>query len=230
MVRIYCIYITEKMTKTILLTLTYLVGIGDLILAIYFWVTNSKNEIRRVLGLAFFAVAMWGITNTQTRIESTFIGLLPYVFGPLALTSILHFSIIYPLRKFSFDKLHAGFLYIIWLLFSYLVIGTKTVIIDVFSRNGASYTTPGPLFFLFNIYLGILFVGTLIILVSKFKNLDGMYRQNVKIAFWSILIGGLPGIYFAVFHFAKDLPYNYLYGPIGTIIWPITTLYVVKRK
>lgn len=224
------VYRKATSMKTLLLTLTYLVGAGELVLAIYFWVTNSKSEVRKVLGLAFFSAAGWAISNCQPNAGLSILGVLPFIFGPLLLVALVHFAIVYPYKKFTFDKLHAMFLYVPWIFFSYLIFATHTVITDIYIVNNASYTTGGPLFGIFNIYLGVLYLGAVIILAWKSRQLDGMFRRNTQIAFWSILIGGLPGSVLAIVHGFQSLPFNYLYGPIGTALWPLMTLYVVRKS
>lgn len=216
--------------KTILLILTYAVGIGELILAIYFWVTNSKSEIRRVMALLAFSTAGWGITNALTDAHYTFIGVLPYVFGTLMLTTLLYFAVIFPYRNFIFDRLHTFFLYLPWVFFSFLILTTKTVLTDLYITNNASYTSPGSLFPVFNVYLALLYFSGMALMLWKVRNSEGLVRHNMVIVFWSLLLAGLPGVFFAILHMMKDVPFNYLYGPIASIFWLGATTYIVRKK
>lgn len=216
--------------KILLLSLTYAVGVGELILAGYFWVTNSKNEIRKVVALLGFATAMWGTSNAVTGVILNEWDVYANIFGPLLLTALIHLAIIFPHRLFTFDRFHAAALYGLWALFSYLVLGTDTIVVDMYVRNNAAYTTSGPLFTLFNIYLGALYFCGLGLLVWKTRRLDGAARRNTKILFWSLLIAGLPGVFFAIFHFMKDVPFNYLYGPISSVVWLGATMYIVRKS
>lgn len=216
--------------KTVLLTLTYAVGIGELVLAIYFWVTNSKSEIRRVMALLAFSTAGWGLTNARTDVHYTIIGVLSYVFGSLMLTALVHFAVIFPYRKFSFDRLHTLFLYLPWVFFSYLILTTKTVLTDLYITNNASYTSPGSLFPVFNMYLALLYFSGMAIMLWKVIKSEGIARHNTVIVFWSLLLAGLPGVFFAILHKMKDVPFNYLYGPIASVFWLGATTYIVRKK
>ena len=216
--------------RTILLTLTYTVGIGELILAIYFWATNSKNEIRRVMAVLAFATAGWGVTNAQTQLNYSLMGVLPYVFGTLMLTSLFHFAVIYPYRRFNFDRLHTFFLYLPWAFFTYLLIWTRVLVADLYLRNNAAYSTPGSLFPVFNLYLALLYFSAMGFLIWKLTKLEGSVKRNTVIVFVSLLFAGLPGVFFAVFHLMKDVPFNYLYGPISSVVWLGATTYIVRKK
>src|SRR5882672_10872328 len=111
--------------KTLLLGLTYAVGIGNLVLAVYFWVTNSKSEIRKVVSLVYFSTALWAISYflcayvLPSKVVSFWL-YMTFVSGILIVTSLLHFTIIFPYRTIIFDKLHATLLYLPVILFSTL--------------------------------------------------------------------------------------------------------------
>ncbi len=216
--------------KTLLLALTYLVGIGELILAIYFWATNSKSEIRRVMAILAFATAGWGITNAMTNSEYSLVGVLPFVFGALLLTAMVHFAIVFPYRKFTFDRLHVLGLYLPWAFFSYLLLWTRVVVADMYLVNNAGYTTGGSIFPAFNFYLALLYFLGLGLIIWKLTKLEGVAKKNTMIIFFSLLIAGLPGVFFAIFHFMENVPYNYLYGPISSIVWLGATTYIVRKK
>jgi len=71
--------------KTLLLTLTYLVGIGELILAGYFWKTHSGSEIRKVMGMLSMVTGLWVLAKHQFSKDR-------YIFLPLIIKS--HFGYI----------------------------------------------------------------------------------------------------------------------------------------
>src|SRR6185503_6136646 len=94
--------------KNILLTLTYLVGLGELALAVFFWVTNSKNEIRRVMSLFAFSTGSWCVFSAMSSYTSEntltfFYTNLSYGFAVLALASLVHVVLIYPYPLYKLD-------------------------------------------------------------------------------------------------------------------------------
>lgn len=217
------------MTKTILLTLTYLVGAGELILAIYFWATNSKSEIRKVMALLAFSTSMWVIVNALSGGNQIFAE-LTYVFGLLLVISLLHFTLIYPYRYQNFDKFHTLGLYLPWLFFSYAILATKTVIVSLPTIDNAGQTIGGPLFPILNILIsGAYFISIFLLLISS-RKVDGYHRKNVLTMLYSLIIAGFPGIYFGVFQGNQLLPFNYLIGPLASSIWLGATTYIVRKK
>ncbi len=215
--------------KTLLLTLTYLVGAGELMLAVYFWVTNSKSEIRRVMALLAFSTGMWVLVNAASS-GYRLLAQLTYVFGLLIVISLLHFTLIYPYRVYRLDRYHLIGLYLPWLFFTYVILATKTVAVDFPTINNAGQTIGGPLLPALNLLLAGLFLLSLLIIFLRSRKIDGLHRRNLLTMFIALLFGGLPAIYFGVLQEYKFLPFNYLLGPIASSIWLGATTYLVVEK
>lgn len=225
-------------SKVILVTTTYLVGMGELLLAIFFWVTHSKSEIRKVMALMAFSMATWTLVNTFTAYRSSGAFLIlsnqsTYIFGAFLLTSFVHLAIIFPYKLLQFDRLHAILLYVPASLLSIIAITSNTVVNGVYvtGQYDAGQIVGGPLFSLYNIFLAVLFVIGLSILYLQIQRTDGMRKRNVKLVFWSILLGGLPGVYLDLIAPVFGLPLvNFLYGNLATAIWFSITTYIVTKK
>lgn len=226
------------MTKDILLTLTYLVGAGELALAVYFWVTRSGNEIRKVMSLLALSTGMWVILSGATSyIEYSQTGyiltIILYSFATFVVTSILHLSLIFPYKLIHLDKLHAWLLYLPNIILIYILTTSRTI---VASYSGSSTFSGeiigGPLLHLYNNYLLLVFLLALGLLAYRMANTDGSHRTLLMITFWSLFFGGLPGaiLFLLIATFSKDLPVNTLVGVIPTAIWVFGVGYVLRRR
>ncbi len=224
--------------KFFLLSITYLVGILELILGIFFWVTNSKNEIRKVMALLAFSTGIWvvlsGVTSyvPYSRLGHYEIAIV-YIFGALLLTALLHLTLIMPYPFFRFDKLHILLLYFPLTFLSYALLFSRTIVESFTgSPTWAGIIFGGPLFSMYNIYLFFLFVLSTGIIFYRLPKLDGVHKQNMKILVWSVILGGLPGIILLLIlpTFLPELDINPLLGVIPSAIWVGGVAYIVTRR
>lgn len=225
-------------TKDILLTLTYLVGVGELVLAIFFWVTNSKNEIRKVMALLAFSTSIWVITSGLTSYVSqtpvtTFFMRVVFLSGVLLITALLHLTLIYPLQITRLDKIHGWLLYAPAILFS-VISFTSNTIVSGFSGSAtdSGRIIPGPLYNAYNIYVFGVYLLAVVILFIRRRRSDGIHRTNLSLIFWSVVIGGIPAVIIDLLIpvFSKGIYPNANYGAISTIVWLGATTYIVSRK
>lgn len=225
------------MSKTILLTLTYLVGAGELILAIYFWATNSKNEIRRVMAFLATMAATWvllsasiayNITSDWALVANRFI----YLTGVFMVTAIVHLALVFPRQVTRIDRFHTILLYIPATLFSSIAVFTDSIVKATRQvGNLPGQPIGGVVYPFYNIYLISLFVGAIFLFVVQRKRADGEHRKNVNILIAAFLVGGLPAVYIdLVSALFKTEPANYLVGNIATAIWLGATTYIVMKK
>jgi hypothetical protein len=231
------LYRIEEM-KTLLLSLTYAVGIGELILAGYFWVTNSKNEIRRVMALLAMVTGLWCIGSafvayaTVTSSVMFFLKLV-YIFGMLITTSLLHFVILFPFPLFTIDRYHKILAYIPITVFSGIILFSNLVVSSYLSSYSiAGDTIGGPLFTLYNYLLTALFVVVVALLIYRFRSTDGSSKKNVLIILISVLLGGLPAVLNDLIFYSVDisLRINTLVVNLTTVAWLISTTYIVRKK
>lgn len=226
--------------KTFLLTATYLVGIGELILAIFFWVTHSKNEIRKVMALLAFSTGMWVITSAIVSFADAnqfvfFVLSLVYFFGVILMTALLHLALLFPYPLLRLDRLHAWLLYVPAIIFSFIAISTKTIVADyIVNVHISGNVVSGPLHALYNFYLLLLFILSLAIFLYRIRKTDGIHKRNLSIVFWSVLIGGSIPVWLdliipIVSHGLYDQS-NYLIGNIATVIWLGATTYIITKK
>lgn len=223
--------------KTVLITLTYLVGIGELVLAGYFWKGNAKNEIRRIMAFLSCTVGLWvlslasnayAVNDPVTVIRDK----LTFILGLLLLTTALRFSIAYPFSLKRFDWLHNLFLYLPCVIFGYVIIATNDIIAGYHSSDSLSGEwIGGPLYRLYALYLLALFIILIVHLLMKRRRTDGIQRADITTVAASILFGGSPGavLYLLVPLFTNVARYP-LIGALSTVVWLGMTAYIVVRR
>lgn len=223
--------------KELLLTLTYLVGAGELVLAWYFWKTNSGNEIRKVMAFLALVTALWVITtafityaepSTVVQLRSDFV----YTFGVLIVTALFHFALVFPWPTLRFDWLHYVMLYIPAIIFGYINFASDEIVGQYVSSNTLSgIWYGGSLFPLYNGYLLLAYIAALVLLFKKYRRSDGIHRINLRIVLWSIILGGAPAI---VADLVTPLLLQYakypLIGTLSTVFWLGGTTYILVRK
>lgn len=222
--------------KTILLTLTYLVGAGELILAIYFWVTNSKNEIRRVMALLAFSTGMWAITNALTAYVNpsrfvTFSLYLLFICGIISVTLLLYLIIIFPFRRIIFNKLHTILLFLPAVLIIIILLSSTTII------EGYSVTTETPgwviggsLFPHYQIIVGLTYITSLIINIYKIKVTEGPTKNNLKLFLFGAFFAAVPAIFLNIWASFISNQINPLLVVLPSAVWLGTTTYTVLKK
>lgn len=224
--------------KYILLTLTYLVGAGELALAIFFWVTHSKSEIRKVMALLAFSTGVWAMLSAATSyvpysVFGYFEMALVYIFGALLMTALLHLSLITPYPFVRLDKLHTFLIYFPLSFLSYSLLFSRTVVKSFTgSPTWAGLVIGGPLYSLYNIYFFLVFILAIGIIFFRLRRFDGLHKQNMRIFIWSVILGGLPGVvlFLILPSFIPDLNVNPLLGVIPSVIWVGGTTYIVLKK
>lgn len=222
--------------KTVLLSLTYIIGVGELILAAFFWITNSKNEIRRVMAFLTFSTGMWVVLNGLTSYTnpSTWITIalgLVFVFGIIVVTTLVYFALIFPFRIWTFDNLHIFLLYLPSLIFSYIALFTTTIVSSyTLAPDNPGFVNPGQIFNIYQITVSIFFIFTLVVLLLKIKKTDGINKRNSLILFWSILLGGLPAIILNLWLVFFKTSSNPLLAVIFSVAWIGGTSYILKKK
>lgn len=222
--------------KTILLTATYLVGIGELILAVFFWVTHSKSEIRKVMALLALSTGMWAITNAFTsytepspwvdwNLKITFFA------GTIIVSALVHFAAIFPYRHFQFDRLHTFLLYLPAILLGTIVLTTNTIVSSyIVGVDNPGYLIPGPLFSLFQIVISAYYIVAVGILMRKIRRLDGMHKINTKLILFGIALGGLPAVILNLWFAFFGSEVNPLIAVFFSIFWVGFTTYIIIKK
>ncbi len=227
-----------NLTKDILLTLTYLVGAGELALAIFFWVTRSGNEIRKVMALLSFSTGMWVETSAILAYKpesnfTLFLSSLVFVFGAGLVFLLVHFVLVYPYRLIQLDRWHIILFYIPLLLLS-----VSAFIPGLISKglsggqNNPGTVHPGPMYNLYNVYLLILFISQVALLAYRRKRLDGMHKSNATVFLWAVILGGIPAVFLDLVLplINPNFQPNSLYGNLFTVIWLGMITYIVTKK
>lgn len=222
--------------KTAFIFFSYIVGIGELILALYFFATHSQQTIRKIMGLFSFFMALWVILNALTSYREPSVAVtnaVPFIYFSVVMlvTLCVHFGLLFPFQQHRLDRLHVLLLYLLPVMMAFPIFGTSTIISGYrISPEIPGYTLPGPLYPLFAGYMVIGFCAFLALLISKIRKSSGDAKRNGIIVLLSLLIPGAPGLFFIVFGEWRGAAYNTMIAPMLTSVWLVLTSYIVLKK
>lgn len=224
--------------KILILTVTYVIGISQLAVAVFFWITRSGSEVRKVMSLVAFSASLWVITSAITSYVPDPAGVkqpvaFVYFFGAVLVTSLLHFVLVFPLPIQQINKLSVSLLYLPVVIFSYILFFTKYIVAGYESSNyWAGRVITGPLFGLFNIFFFVVFFSTLFVCFWRSFIAPGIQPRVQKSFFWSLVLGGVPAaiLFFLVATTTPELQINTLVGVIPTGLWVATTAWIAIRN
>lgn len=223
--------------KELLVILGYYVAIGEMILALYFWRTNSGSQIRRVLALLAFATSLWVLSIVSIAYAQSGIGWdnqfkLAYVFGPLVTTALLHFSLVFPFPNVRLDRWHIILLYVPWIILTWMTLASDAIVSSF--RSSPIFSgewTEGKLFIPYAFVLAVSYMVAVIVMINKHHTLDGVHKNNLRIVILAVLIGGIPGmlvdVIIPIFTGLAQFPYI---GTLSTGIWLGAMSYIVMKK
>lgn len=223
--------------KLLLLVLTYAIGLGEIVLGIFFWATNSKNDIRRIMAFLALATGLWVTLTAASAYVPEYKGIDwvvngVMVFGLLLLTLLVHLSVIFPYPIKVLDRLHLVLLYLPVLFFSSFAFFTKTLIqAYVVTPDISGQFIPGPLYSFYNVYSAILFCAAIFILGMKLKKSSGIHQKSIGFLLFTIIIGGMPGVIsYLILPLFTTANINGMVGVISSGVWLGGVTYIVARK
>ncbi len=218
-------------------TIATLIGIGELLLAFYFWYTNSGSRIRWTVGLVAFSTGTWVILNVLTSYtDRTALtdALIPILFFDVVVLflAIVHLSLDFPYPMFRIDRLHLLLLYFpVLSIFAYVTFFTDGLVREYYlDRTSPGYIIPGDFYPLFAGVVLVGLVSSIGLLLYKLRRTTGTHHRNVLLVLLSILIPGISALYFVLTREAVGASYNSLITPITTGVWLGITSYIVVKK
>ena len=226
------------MEKAILLPLTYLIGIAEIGLGIFFWATHSKSEIRKVMALLSLSTGLWVITSgltsyvTESPITILYMKVL-FAAAMVLVTALVHLALVYPYQLVHMDRFHSMLLYGPTILWCIISISTNAITTGFSgSPEMVGQVHPGNLFSLYNLFAFLLYFTALILFIMRWKVAEGQHRKNVKLIFLSVLIGGIPAVVIDLLMplFNSGVYPNVDYGAVSTICWLGVTTYIVVKN
>jgi hypothetical protein len=155
-----------------------------------------------------------------------------HVFGLFVVTSLFCFALLFPIARRAIDRLHYLFIYSVPVVFSVIVM-SSTVFLAGFSatatNSGSWYG--GSLYWLYSLYLLLMYAATVIVLVSKYRAIDGTLRSNLVAVLWSVILGGFPAVVTDVLFplFTNEGRFA-IVGSLSTVAWLGMTSYIVLKK
>lgn len=184
-----------------------------------------------------FFVGIWVIASSinayaQATTFANLISSVAYSAGVLLLTFLLYFSVIFPHPIIRIDKLHKLLIFIPALIFIFSST-TKSLEIKYFAQN--NYTNEiekGPLLIVYNNYLTLLYIISVISLYFQTKKSGTFLHSKPALVFWSVILGGLPAVIIdlIVVSYFPTININSLYAVLGTAFWLGITSYIILEK
>lgn len=220
-----------------LVILTYIAGVGELVLALYFLKTNSGATIRKVMSLLCASTALWVLTSAFVAFRPStpfvdFMGNIVFFGGATLLTTLVWLVCIYPYPNIRFDALHVMLLYVPVLLFTVILFSTKTILAGTIAdSSNVGQTIPGPVYWIYNAYQLVVYLVALCILIFKSRHFSGYNKRNILIILAALVLGGLPGVFLdLIAPFFNLYNVNYLYGNLASVFWLGGVTYILVAK
>jgi hypothetical protein len=156
-----------------------------------------------------------------------------FISGALLITALLHLALVYPTQIKKLDALHGWLLYAPAILFACILVVSNTIVAGFTgSAIDSGRIIPGPLYPLYNMFVFGVYLLVLIMLFLRQRTADGSHKRNLRLIFWSVIIGGIPPVIIDLLIplVSKGVYPNANYGAISTIVWLGVTTYIVMRK
>ena len=212
-------------------------GLVNLVMSIIVFSRGMKNKINLYFGLLTFFNFLWAIglivTHSLDNIDLVgFYDRSTNMLGIGIVVSLFYFTLHFPYQIEKISKIKT---IIIWLLASLLsiLVYTKwfiisTVLVDE-PFNYVSYYYK-PVFFIYVVYFVVLAVWSIYFLIKKYKQAEGIIRQQLKWLILTITIGLIFGAYFniVVSNFG-DFKSGWL-GPIFTAFMNGYVFYLISSS
>lgn len=220
-----------------LIAINYAIGIGELVLGLFFIKTNSGNEIRKVMAFLAFITGLWVLVITfnayNINVNSAAqLDKWTYVFGAFIVTALFNLALIFPYRLLRLDWLHYVLLYVLPFFLSALALSSNEIIRSYSTGIGNSGTWyGGSLYWIYNLYMFVMYTGTVAIFFHRYPKMDGIHRKNLRLVIYSIVLGGIPAVLFDIviplFTNQGRFP---LIGTTSTVVWLGVTAWIIRKK
>lgn len=95
----------------------------------------------------------------------------------------------------------------------------------------AGYVVGGPLFWLYNVWLIILYILSIVLLLLKIPLFADFHKKNIIIFLSGLILGGIPAVFIDLVGPLINLQnVNYLFGVISSVFWLGAVSYIVGVK
>lgn len=207
-------------------------------LALYLFLTNPRDQIRRWYSLFVFGIMLWvfgnagGIFTNDVQVAN-FINKLSWV-GPIFIApTLLFLSWIFPYKS-QLIGLKNWLIFIVPVVFFLILLYTPLLPI-MKSTNMDEWRTVnfGPGLHLFNSFFIIYWLWAIYNFFKKYQTADGIHRWQLKYLLIGIVISSVFGITLNLILPWLQLTVFPVIGAIGaesTVIWLAFTTYILFKK
>ncbi|MBU1148653.1 hypothetical protein KKI23_01040 [Patescibacteria group bacterium] len=212
----------------------FITALLEIVLALYVYLRNRKNEINVSFALFVFGGFLYALASalflSMDEGVALFWGKMSYLGGTLAAVFFLYFSLTFPFKKLAISWLHKIAFFLPIILFTILIFSTDTFTTSFFEENNLRYLKLGPSYDLFVIFFVCYWIWALVNLFNKYKVSDGIHRWQLKYFLWGAVITSIIIVVFDLFLPLFDIRQFSIFAPELILIWFGFTAYILFGK
>lgn len=215
---------------------TLVIALLNIFLGIFILKKNPKNPGNVYFCGLCVSGGIWALTMAWLLVINNQAALnvdlkLTYIFGILPPFFYLMFAYHYPYKLWLYSRKVIGLIYFLTTFFLLLVsVGwfnlEDSSVVDGLVRQSAIF----PNFLIFAIYFFFYIIWGLIILIKKYKNIEGVFKVNLKYliaaTISTFIITGITSVIMPIF---DSFSFDWL-GPIFTLVHFTTVGYLLFYK
>ncbi|MDP2812744.1 MAG: histidine kinase N-terminal 7TM domain-containing protein [bacterium] len=218
-------------------SLLLIAGLVNLVMSVLVFTRGLKNKINLYFGLLTFFNFLWAIglimTHSLNSIDLVgFYDRSTNMFGIGIVVSLFYFTLHFPYQMEKISKIKTIIIWLLAILFSILIYTKWFIISTVWVDESFNYVAYyyKPVFIAYAIYFVVLAVWSISFLLKKYKQAEGIIRQQLKWLILTITIGLIAGAYFdIVVSYFGDFKPGWL-GPIFTIFMNAYVFYLITSS
>lgn len=202
--------------------ITLIVGLLNILIGLFILRKNYKNPSNIFYACLCFGTGLWSLDMSLLAYSQRTMGIfgeLSYIFGILPPLFYLLFAYHYPYKLQVYPKFLMPLIYLAPLLMIFLaVLGIMDFQTFTYTNGAYVDNVNWPDAYIFSFYFFVYVLWALIVLIRKFKKVEGIYALNIKylimVTLANFVMAGTVSVFLPLL---GDVTYDWL-GPIFTLI------------
>ncbi len=207
-------------SQNLILSITGLTNLG---MSLFVFFRGQKNKINLYFSLMTFFVFLWSVSLVFYNISLSeealrFFSSLPYTMAWLVIVFLFYFSLYFPYKKIQINKLFKWLINIVSILiiiyttfgYNYFVDSVRIGSINFATYNNVGYT-------IYASFMVLVIFSAIYFLVNKYIKSDGIFRTQIGLVLFGVIMGTAFGSYFNLFSMYKDNFTSIHMGPLFTL-------------
>ncbi len=212
-------------------------GFINLAMSFFVFFRGQKNKINLYFSLMTFFVFLWSASLVCYNLSSTeaslrFFSSLPYAMAWLVIVFLFYFSVYFPYKKVQINKLFQWIINIISILvIVYTTLGYNYFVdsVRVGSINFSNYDKFG--YGIYTTFMVLVIFSAVYFLVNKYIKSEGVFRTQIGLVLFGVIIGTVFGSYFNLFSMYQDNFTAIHMGPLFTLFINLVVFgFIVSSK